>query len=142
MDLLDAGAAPSQIDCILVSSRWATGARDCKTTWGLPITVHGRKYDHALLTMKFKIRLQCDQRRPRKDFSDLRDDKVRENHKKPCKRSLKRLRHRSLLMKNYGARMKQCKSSQSSLPKKLMNPDRKWKTSRATFTRVEKKKQL
>ena len=82
------GKAPSQIDYILISSRWATGARDCKTTWGLPIAVHGRKYDHAFLTFSFKVRLQCDRRRPRKDFSALKDPKVCEKHDKAIKDEL------------------------------------------------------
>ena len=32
--------------------------------------------------MNFKIRLKCDQRRPRNDFASLRDDIVKDNHNK------------------------------------------------------------
>ena len=72
--------APSQIDYILVSTRWATGSRSCKTSWGLPITIHGRKYDHALIKLSFKIRLKCDRRRVRKDFAALNTPDVQESH--------------------------------------------------------------
>lgn len=50
---------PSQIDYILVSSRWATSVRSCTNKWGPVIEANGRKYDHALVRMNFKLRLKC-----------------------------------------------------------------------------------
>ena len=47
--------APSQIDYVLVSSRWSTAIRDCKVKWGLSIKAYGRKYDHAILQFKFQL---------------------------------------------------------------------------------------
>ena len=43
------GKAPSQIDYVIVSSRWASSVRSSKVTWGIPIMVHGRKFDHGLI---------------------------------------------------------------------------------------------
>ena len=40
--------APSQIDHVIVSSRWASSVRYCEVRWGIPINVYGRKYDHKL----------------------------------------------------------------------------------------------
>ena len=34
--------APSQIDYIIMSSRWASAARDCKCKWGISIKSYGR----------------------------------------------------------------------------------------------------
>ena len=48
------GKPPSQIDYIFVSQRWASSVRSCATKWGLPMQAYGRKYDHAMVLMKFK----------------------------------------------------------------------------------------
>ena len=131
---------PSQIDYIIVSSRWATGARDCKTKWGLPISVHGRKYDHAFPTVLFKLRLQCDRRRPRKDFSALRDPKVKEKHDNAGKTAL----DESSIPNNAGEQLRRLNAAmieaQSAIPNKVANPARKRETSPATMQLVEERK--
>ena len=136
------GKAPSQIDYILISSRWATGARNCKTAWGLPIAIHGRKYDHAFLTMSFKLRLQCDRRRPRKDFSALKDPKVREEHDKAIKAELDKTPRPNATDEQLRRLNKAMRNAQSSIPKKQSNPVRKWESSPETMILVDKRKQL
>ena len=64
--------APSQIDYDLVSSRWYSAIRNCKTMWDISISAYGRKYDHALIKFKFQIHLKCDRRSKRKDFKALK----------------------------------------------------------------------
>ena len=135
------GKAPSQIDYILISSRWSTGARDCKTLWGLPITVHGRKYDHALLAMSFKIRLKCDRRRPRKDFSSLREDNIKDAHNKAIDSELSKSAPPNTASGKLRRLNEAMRTAQSSLPTKQTNPNRKWVTSEATMTLIKERKQ-
>ena len=66
---------PSQIDYILVSARWASSVKRSKTKWGVPISTYGRKYDHALVRMTFKVRLKCERKYERKNFSVLKEPK-------------------------------------------------------------------
>ena len=113
---------PSQIDYIIVSSRWSTGARNCRTSWGLPIAVHGRKYDHALLSMTFKLRLKCDQRRTRRNFSALKVDEISEAHNKAIDEELQKTSrplNASDQLKRLNTAMK---AAQSTLPKQKNNP--------------------
>ena len=72
--------APSQIDYIFVSQRWASSVRSCATKWGLPIQAYGRKYDHALVQIKFKLRLKCQNTVQRKDFKALSSAEVAASH--------------------------------------------------------------
>ena len=60
---------PSQIDYILVSSRWSAAIQNCKTMWGLPIKSYGRRYDDAAVKATFRVRLKCSRSRRRKDFT-------------------------------------------------------------------------
>ena len=135
------GKAPSQIDYILVSSRWSTGARDCKTQWGLSIAVHGRKYDHALIAMNFKIRLKCDRKRPRKDFTSLRDEVIKENHNKAVDTELDKSEPPDTASGKLRRLNEAMRSAQSSLPTVQTNPNRKWETSQTTMLLVEQRKQ-
>ena len=48
---------PSQIDYVLISSRWATSITKCEIRWGMSINRWGRRYDHAPVccTLNMKI---------------------------------------------------------------------------------------
>ena len=71
---------PSQIDHIIISTRWASSVRRCKTKWGTAIAAYGRKYDHGLVQMDFKIRLRRNRTTARKDFSSLKDKTIKDFH--------------------------------------------------------------
>ena len=63
---------PSQIDHIIVSTRWASSVRDCKTVWGLSIKAHGRKYDHATVVMTFKLKQRTKKMSGKRDIRALK----------------------------------------------------------------------
>ena len=65
---------PSQIDHIIVSSRWSSSVRGCKTMWGLSMRAHGRKYDHSVVAMTFKLKQRCQQPSIKRDFKALKSD--------------------------------------------------------------------
>ena len=64
---------PSQIDYILVSSRWATSVKDCKVKWGVSCQRWGRPYDHGLVSCVFASRVKSVVRAATKlDYSILK----------------------------------------------------------------------
>ena len=63
----------TQIDYILISSRWATAVTDSKVKWGVSISRWGRKYDHGLVNCLFTSRLRTDKRPKQLDYSALKD---------------------------------------------------------------------
>ena len=68
---------PSQIDYVLMSSRWSSAVRSCDVRWGVSIQVYGRKYDHGMLKFNFKLRLKADRR---SKFTALRNPENIEAH--------------------------------------------------------------
>ena len=77
---IEKGKPPSQIDYILISERWSTAAVDCKTLWGPSIYAHGRKWDHAMVKLTFKIRLKSAVKQPSKNFAALKRVDVANAH--------------------------------------------------------------
>ena len=67
----------TQIDYILISSRWATAVTDSKVKWGVSISRWGRKYDHGLVNCLFISRLRTDKRPKQLDCSALKDVNTR-----------------------------------------------------------------
>ena len=67
----------TQIDYILISSRWATAVTDSKVKWGVSISRWGRKYDHGLVNCLFTSRLRTDKRPKQLDYSALKDVNTR-----------------------------------------------------------------
>ena len=65
---------PSQIDYILVSSRWATATNNCKVKWGMTCQRWGRHYDHGLVSCTFKSRTRKRKKEPEPDYSTLQTD--------------------------------------------------------------------
>ena len=85
----DKNYAPSQIDYVLVSNRWATAFRDCKVKWGLSIKRWGRIYDHGVISCSFMSRVRSEKAQKRIDFSTLRtDETVRASFESEMKSSL------------------------------------------------------
>ena len=66
---------PTQIDYVLISSRWATSVQDCKVCWGISLQRWGRRYDHGLIKCKFKLRLSKSKPVKQLDYSILRTNK-------------------------------------------------------------------
>ena len=67
----------TQIDYILIASRWATAVTDSKVKWGVSISRWGRKYDHGLVNCLFTSRLRTDKRPKQLDYSALKDVNTR-----------------------------------------------------------------
>ena len=131
---------PSQIDYIIVSSRWSTGVRNCSTKWGLPISAHGRKYDHAFVTVMFKLRLKCERRRPRKDFSALKDENIGAAHDKVIEEELGKTQIPISAKDQLERLNKAMQRAQETLPNKEKNPNRKWIPSDQTMLLLEERK--
>ena len=54
----DPAYQPSQIDYVLISSRWATSVRSCKVQWGISQQRWGHFYDHGLISCMIKTRIK------------------------------------------------------------------------------------
>ena len=66
---------PSQIDYVLISSRWATSVRNCQVKWGISCQRWGRKYDHGLVGCLLKTRIKMQRKSTiALDFSVLKRD--------------------------------------------------------------------
>ena len=131
---------PSQIDYILVSKRWSSSIRNCKTKWGVPIEAYGRKYDHALVTATFKLRLKSDRGRVRKDFNILSQDNIKSRHEEIIQESLKSERPQDA--NGQWKRLKKAlEDAQSTLPKTQPKTRRKWEASEHTLDLVQKRVQ-
>ena len=69
--------SPSQIDYVLVSSRWATSVYDSKVKWGITCKRWGRHYDHGLVSCLMASRLKASSNRKRNpDYSILHKDQT------------------------------------------------------------------
>ena len=120
---------PSQIDHILVSSRWASSARNCKVRWGIAIAAYGRKYDHGLVRMDFKIRLRHRAAAKRRDFTALRDQSTRDAHEASLAASFAEKEAPT----DVNSLWLRCRSSlqkaQSAIPLKPKANKKRWETS-------------
>jgi len=71
----DPSYKPSQIDYIVVSSRWASSVVDSKVKWGVTCQRWGRHYDHGLVCCKLRMRVQRRKGSAKKiDYSTLESD--------------------------------------------------------------------
>ena len=68
--------APSQIDYVLISNRWATAVQNCKVKWGVSCQRWGRLYDHGLVSCMFVSRVRSGKPSKRFDFSLLRTNEA------------------------------------------------------------------
>ena len=67
---------PSQIDYIMISSRWATSIVNSKVKWGISLQRWGRPYDHGLVDCVLRMRIKCGKggRVALRDYSRLKSD--------------------------------------------------------------------
>ena len=71
----DSRYKPSQIDYVLVSSRWATSVMDCKVKWGIACQRWGRRYDNGLVSCLFSSRVKSNRNTEKRlDYSILKSD--------------------------------------------------------------------
>ena len=133
---------PSQIDYILVSGRWSTSVRNCTTAWGPAITAHGRKYDHAMVSALMKIRLKCDRRKQRKNFSALRETEIAAAHEKVIQEELDKTPRPATAKDRLQRLNSAMQAAQSTLPKKSLNPTRKLNVSQKTLQLLDERKKL
>ena len=132
---------PSQIDYILVSSRWSSSVRSCSTKWGLAIDAYGRKYDHALVRMDFRPRLKCDRRSLRKDFASLRIEDIAVQHNRVVEEELSKSNRPADLNGQWERLQSAMKTAQDSLPNTKRLNGRKWETSKETLDLVKLRSQ-
>ena len=134
------GKPPSQIDYIFVSQRWASSARCCSTKWGLPIAAYGRKYDHALVLMKFKLRLKCDNSDKRKDFKALNNPEVSELHEAKLTEALAQSNQPASVQEQWERLTSSLTAAQEAIPSSERKSHRKWETSEHTLLLIRKEK--
>ena len=60
----DPSYGPSQIDHIIVSTRWASTVSDCKVSWGISCQRWGRHYDHGLVCATLATRIKLSKKAP------------------------------------------------------------------------------
>ena len=72
----DPNYKPSQIDYVLISSRWATSIMNCKVKWGISCQRWGRHFDHGLIECTVKSRTRKTKVTLTKDYSVLKSDAV------------------------------------------------------------------
>jgi exonuclease III len=58
----------SQIDYMLVSTRWLSSVRSCKVVWAQTVERHIRRFDHGMITAVFHLRIAA--QKPKKAFPD------------------------------------------------------------------------
>ena len=131
--------APSQIDYVLVSSRWSTAIRDCKVKWGLPIKAYGRKYDHAILQFKFQLHLKKDRRSKRVDFRQLSQPNVAQLHRNAITAKLGESDRPHSTTEQYKRLNKALINAQKSIPTASKKSTRKWETSSTTSALLTKR---
>ena len=132
---------PSQIDYILVSSRWSSSVRSCSTKWGLSIDAFGRKYDHALVRMNFRPRLKCDRRSLRKDFASLRNEETAKQHNAKLELEFSKSERPESLSEQWNRLQSLMKTAQKTLPNTKKLNGRKWETSEETLELVKRRSQ-
>ena len=76
----ESGQPPAQIDYILVSKKWSSSVQDCKVKWAPAIHRFGSHFDHGLIHMRFRMRIQ-NSLMPigRPDFGTFKDESTRED---------------------------------------------------------------
>ena len=126
------GKAPSQIDHIIVSSRWATSARSCEPKWGLPIQTYGRKYDHAMVKMKFRLKLKSVTGSQRKNFTALKCQQIAEPHNDHIKQQLANSDRPDNISDQWKRLIEAMNSAQSLIPNVTRTAKRGWNTSDTT----------
>ena len=131
---------PSQIDYVLVSTRWSSSVRASKTSWGISIDVHGRKYDHALVQIMFKTRLKCSRKASRKDFTALKQPEIAVAHQDQLQNSLESTPLPTTATEQWKRLSSALHSAQSTLPKVSLKQTRKWETSVNTTKLIERRK--
>ena len=132
---------PSQIDYIFVSQRWASSVRSCATKWGLPIQAYGRKYDHALVQIKFKLRLKCQKTVRRKDFKALNSTEIAASHDTKFREALNQSEQPTDVNAKWKRLTDSLSAAQEAIPSAQRKSHRKWETSNETLAFVKERQE-
>ena len=130
---------PSQIDHILVSSRWASSVRNCKVQWGIAIAAYGRKYDHGLVKMDFKIRLRKRAAAKRRDFTALKEQGICDAHEASIAASLSAEERKQDVNSLWSRYKNTLQKAQTVIPVKSKPNRKRWETSEMTKSLVKQR---
>ena len=61
------GRRPTKLDYFLVSNRWQSSVISSETKWGVSMKRFGKKFDHAILSIKWAWRLCVCKQKPKPD---------------------------------------------------------------------------
>jgi hypothetical protein len=103
---------------------------------------YGRKYDHGLIEMKFKVKLKSKKQEVLKDFSALSNPEVLKKHDEHIEENLKNKPQPESVNDHWKQLSDIMKSGQETLPAKKATAIHKWNTSRSTLDLVEERKQI
>ena len=131
--------APSQIDHILVSKRWANSVRRCKTKWGIAIQAYGRKYDHALVYMEFRMRLRNERPSKRKDFKALKLPATKHAHEQTLTTKFNEETRPDNVNDQWKRLTNTLKAAQTVIPTSKRKKGKPWETSDVTLNLVKKR---
>ena len=131
--------APSQIDYILVSKRWANSVRRCKTKWGIAIQAYGRKYDHALVYMEFRMRLRNERPSKRKDFKALKLPATKHAHEQILTTKFNEETRPDNVNDQWKRLTNTLKAAQTVVPTSKKRKGKPWETSDVTLNLVKKR---
>ena len=108
---------------------------------GIAFEAYGRKYDHALVQFKFKIRLRCERKSARKDFSALKSPTIQRAHESCIEESFRSNPRPSSPCDQWGRLTNTLQKAQSTLPSKRELGTKKWETSEETLQLVKQRSQ-
>ena len=117
---------------INVQPEKATSARSCEPKWGLPIQIYGRKYDHAMVKMKFRLRLKSVTGSQRKNFTALKYKEVADAHNEHIKQQLASSSRPENTSDQWKRLIETMNSAQSLIPNVKRTTKRGWNTSDTT----------
>ena len=131
---------PSQIDYILVTTRWSSSTRNCITQWGLPIKAHGKKFDHAIVTMFYKLKFRTMRTSRKKEFKSLLQPQVSQAHEDSLEKELNKSERPNQPDQAWDRFSTAMQKAQETLPETKPETRRKWETSSNTLKLVQKRK--
>ena len=130
---------PSQIDHIIVSTRWSSSVRSCKTMWGLTMKTHGRKYDHAVVMMSFKLKQRVKRPSIKRDFGALKSTAIADSYESKLAEELSKSDRSRDTAESWMRLKLALQSAKNILPTVKVSSARKHEASETTLQLVSKR---
>ena len=130
---------PSQIDYIIVSTRWSSSVLNCKTMWGLPIKAHGRKYDHGVVMMTFKLKQRIKKMCVKRDLRALKTPEVAQSYENKLIEEFSKTDRPTDTTESWMRLKLALQSAKNTLPVVKRSNLRKHETSEATRRLVDRR---